>query len=70
MPPDIDDIEKQCKANRNLIDACFAYLAGHLDTWAFLLKEHPELLDKVIEDMAGLAKELRRVAGVKIIDNL
>ncbi len=67
---DLDDLEKQCKANRSLIDACFAYLAGHLDTWAYLLKENPETTDKIIEDMSALGKELRRVAGVKIVDNL
>lgn len=44
-----------------------AYIAGHLDSWAIMLEEDPEMQSIVIKDMKEMAKLLKKSAGVVIL---
>jgi len=44
-----------------------AYIAGHLDSWAVMLEDDPEMKSIVIKDMKEMANSLKKSAGVVIL---
>jgi len=44
-----------------------AYIAGHLDSWAIMLEEDPEMRSTIIKDMKEMANSLKKSAGVVIL---
>lgn len=44
-----------------------AYIAGHLDSWAIILEENPEMQSTIIKDMKEMANSLKKSAGVVIL---
>lgn len=47
-----------------LHNAVKASIAGHLDSWAVMLEDDPEMKNIVIKDMKKMATSLKKSAGV------
>lgn len=46
-----------------------AFIAGSLDSWAFIIEECPEMIPTIIKDMKDMALSLKKSAGVIILND-
>ncbi len=61
-------MQKSVKELRVVQNAFYAYLAGHLDSWAIIIEENPEMISTISNDMKQLATNLKKISGVTIAD--